>query len=238
MLRFALPSVLLLSTMVASQTATMQVRIAPPDSTPFPSVILSCFGRNSASITLADRVPPAASRNLDICAQGKDLPTEINQTEAGVANATDLPEAPSESARGPNEPKGRDDTKGGDDTSGTRFVPAALSAEPNMNKSVHTVDRSFILLQTLSAVALIVDLETTARSFEGQPKLTELNPVFGAHPTRARLYGIAVPLNVLSFYASYRYKKIEPGRKTWKIAPGLCIAIHTAAAINNLIATR
>jgi hypothetical protein len=46
-----------------------------------------------------------------------------------------------------------------------------------------------------------------------------------------------VPLSAFSFYLSYHYKKMEPSRSVWKVAPGLSIAIHTAAAINNLIVT-
>jgi hypothetical protein len=98
-----------------------------------------------------------------------------------------------------------------------------------------TLDGRFILLHTLSTGALFADLETTARALAGQTKATELNGLFGGHPTRARLYGIAVPLDAVSFYLSYRSKKIEPRRNMWKVAPGLSIAVHTAAAINNLI---
>jgi hypothetical protein len=212
-LKLVLTSASLLSILAAAQNAT-QVSTPPNPSPP----LLICSGQNQK----------------DDCAQkGGRIPepSEAAEGRAAARSSEDLPEAPSQSARGSNE------AQGSDDANGTRFVPLALTAEPNSNKSVHTLDRSFILLHSLSAVALIADLETTARSFEGQANATELNPLFGPHPTRARLYGITVPLNALSFYVSYRYKKIEPDRKTWKIAPGLCIAIHTAAAINNLIAT-
>jgi hypothetical protein len=84
-------------------------------------------------------------------------------------------------------------------------------------------------------VALVADLETTVHALAGRPKTSELNGLFGAHPTRVRLYGIAVPLDAVSFYLSYRSKKTEPTRGVWKLAPGLSIAVHTAAAINNLI---
>jgi hypothetical protein len=35
---------------------------------------------------------------------------------------------------------------------------------------------------------------------------------------------------------SYHYKKIQPGGNLWKLGPGISIAVHTAAAINNLVA--
>jgi hypothetical protein len=115
------------------------------------------------------------------------------------------------------------------------LTPPVTVVAPNTN-SGHVLDRKFILLHSLSTVALLADLETTARAIAAQPKASELNPLFGEHPTRARLYGIAVPLNALSFYLSYRAKKNEPKRRLWIIGPGASIAVHSAAAINNLSA--
>jgi hypothetical protein len=100
------------------------------------------------------------------------------------------------------------------------------------------VDRRFIVLHTLSAMALVADVETTVRVLAEQPKANELNPLFGGRPTRARLYGIGLPLNALSFYLSYHYKRMNPNGRVWKLGPGLCIAFHTAAALNNLVTAR
>jgi len=123
------------------------------------------------------------------------------------------------------------------DTSGILLALPAMAVEPNANNRGHILDRKFILLHSLSTVALLADLETTARAIAAQPRAPELDPLFGEHPTRARLYGIAVPLNALSFYLSYHAKKTEPKRRFWIIGPGVSIAVHSAAAINNLIAT-
>jgi hypothetical protein len=143
-----------------------------------------------------------------------------------------FPEAPSAIWNGPN-PTGTTLAP-----SGTAFVPPTLAIERNTNKSWHTLDRKFILLQTFSTMALLADLETTARGLAQQPRATELNPLFGKDPSRARLYGIAVPLNIFPFYLSYHSKKIAPRRSVWKVGPEMCIAVHTAAAINNVIVTR
>jgi hypothetical protein len=147
-----------------------------------------------------------------------------------VADTEDLPEAPSAS------PGGHSSGDAANDVSETRLASPALELEKSTGKRGHTLDRNFILLHAISAAALVADLETTVRGVQGQVNGAELNPVFGAHPTRARLYGIAVPLNVLSFYVSYHYKKVEPGGRLWKLGPGISIAVHTAATINNLIA--
>jgi hypothetical protein len=122
------------------------------------------------------------------------------------------------------------------DTNGILLAPPATAMEPNAYNRGRVLDRKFILLQSLSTVALLADIETTAHAVAAQPRATELNPLFGAHPTRARLYGISVPLNALSFFLSYRAKKAEPKRRLWIIGPGVSIAVHSSAAINNLIA--
>lgn len=145
-----------------------------------------------------------------------------------VAEKADLPEAPSASPVQPSSDVTHEITE-------THLVSPTLE-EKSTPRTGRTLDRNFILFHAFSAVALVADLETTLRGVQGQANRTELNPLFGAHPTRARLYGIAVPLNVLSLYVSYHYKKVEPGGKLWKLGPGISIAVHTAAAINNFVA--
>jgi hypothetical protein len=232
MLRFAIPSLLLLSAMAASQTVR-QAGLAPPDSIAAQGPASSRSGQSPTTEPSLGSALPAASLNLEACAPKNDHAIEINQTPVCLEApaSSELPDAPTAGQGGSSS---ANETR---DVSGSRLGFPTLAEERNTRGSGHTMDRNFILLHALSTVALFADLETTARSFQGQGKATELNPLFGAHPTRARLYGIAVPLNVLSFYFSYHYKKIEPGRSFWKIGPGLTLAVHTAATINNLIAT-
>jgi hypothetical protein len=153
-------------------------------------------------------------------------------SRAQQTTAVNLPEAPSAVWNGPNT------TETAPAPGGTAFVPPTLAIERNTNKSWHTLDRKFILLHTFSTVALFADLVTTAHGLAEQPNATELNPLFGRRPSLARLYGTALPLHAFAFYLSYHAKKVAPRRSVWKVAPELSIAIHTAAAINNLIVTR
>ncbi len=180
------------------------------------------------ALILAARLPISQAANLspDFCVQQNRPPLELTRTSA-AASATissDLPETP--------RPQSTLDTR---DLNRTRAVPLALAMEPTTNTGSRTLDRKFILLHSLSTGTLFADLETTVHALAGQAKATELNGLFGAHPTRARLYGIALPLDAVSFYLSYRSKKAEPRRNVWKVPPALSIAVHTAAAINNLI---
>lgn len=116
----------------------------------------------------------------------------------------------------------------------THFAAPTLLMEPNDNKW-HTLDRKFILFSLLSTAATIADAETTARGLKANPNATELNPLFGKHPTRARLYGISIPANSLLIYWSYHFKKVAPRRNAWERVLKVPIVVHTAAAVNNYL---
>jgi hypothetical protein len=191
------------------------------------SVLLLSIGAVSQTAPQVDHARPEADQAA---------------TSAAATISPDLPEAPSAIERAL---KSTDSAPGfvatdlvatdlvAPDLGGTRFVSPA-AGERNNGSAPRTLDRKFILLQTLSAAALVADVETTMRDLGGQ-RASELNPLFGQHPTRARLYGINVPLNVLSFYVSYHFKKTEPSRSLWKVGPALSLAVHATATINNLI---
>lgn len=114
-------------------------------------------------------------------------------------------------------------------------VSFATPAETNKNRRV--LDRKFIFLQSLSTLAMVADIESTAHALEGKSGAAELNPLFGQHPTRARMYGIGAPVNALTLFLSYRAKKIAPTRRLWELAPALTMAIHAGAAANNILAS-
>ena len=119
-----------------------------------------------------------------------------------------------------------------------QFVPPTFSIEPNNGQQWHTLDAKFITLHALSTAALIADSVTTLRGLKENPNATELDPLFGKHPTPGRLFGIAVPLQIFNICLSYHLKKIAPRRSDWKLAPRLSIALHTFGAANNLVVMR
>jgi len=180
------------------------------------SVLLLSIGAVAQTATQLDHPRPAVDQRVDA---------------APATSSPELPEAPSAIASSPK------NTDGAPVVSGTRFVTNTSVEERKRNGNPRVVDSKFILLNTLSTLAMVADLETTAHDLEGA-KSAELNPLFGQHPSRARLYGVSVPLNVISFYVSYHYKRSQPSRSLWKVGPALSIAVHTAATINNLIVAR
>jgi hypothetical protein len=182
-----------------------------------------------------------ATRLLDVCVcppEGCGPVCEFsNCCPPHAAERTDsLPEFPQATSLGWLGSSSTDQDAG--ERSEAQFVPPTFSIEPNAGLRWHTLDSKFITLQALSTMALIADAETTLRGLKQNPEATELNPLFGRHPTPARLFGIAVPLQVFNICFSYHLKKIAPRRSDWKFVPKLSITVHSIAAANNLAVTR
>jgi hypothetical protein len=117
---------------------------------------------------------------------------------------------------------------------------AASSVRSGVQGEVHNnhrvLDKKFVLFQSLNTLAMVADIESTAHALDGK-SVVELNPLFGQHPTRARMYGFGIPVDAFTFFLSYRTKKVAPRRRLWELAPAMTIAIHTAAATNNIVAS-
>jgi|GEM_PF-4469860 len=102
-------------------------------------------------------------------------------------------------------------------------------------KPPRTIDRQFVALNALQVLAAIADAETTLNCVSS-PHCSEVNPILGSHPTRGRMYALAVPLTALSVFVSYHYKRKSPTKGWWKVYPLTLSAIHTFGAVNNLAA--
>lgn len=224
----------LLSSIIAVAQNAVPFGTGSADSTRIPAPVSNCFDQSRARADLPDSILTATSFGLHDCAQQNRAAIQGERRAAAgtVTASAELPDAPSFAEGGDHK------TDDPHDVSGTGFSPRDGATQRNANRIWSTVDRRFIVLHTLSAMALVADVETTVRVLAEQPKANELNPLFGGRPTRARLYGIGLPLNALSFYLSYHYKRMNPNGRVWKLGPGLCIAFHTAAALNNLVTAR
>ena len=230
--KLTLFGLLILPTIAVAQTARPLV-IVPSDFTT-PVIILPwCVSQKPDGTPLPASMPPD-TLDRGVCAvENRSLIAfKGTATTTALKAASALPDAPSSVW---STSTTSDDTR---ETSETGFVLPTLRMERNANEGWHTLDRKFFLLNAFSTVALLADLETTARGLAAQPKAVELNPLLGKHPSTARLYGTGLSINALLIYQSYHFKKLGPRRKVWTIAPKISIVVHTAAAINNLIATR
>lgn len=69
-----------------------------------------------------------------------------------------------------------------------------------------TANRTYWIATGLSGLLTVLDIENSHLALN-RPGTSEANPLFGAHPGRARYYGICLPIFALNAYMSYRYKR-------------------------------
>jgi hypothetical protein len=89
---------------------------------------------------------------------------------------------------------------------------------------------SYLLMLAAATAATIADCEST-KALLSDPNNQEANPVFGTRPSRARIYGISVPILALNVWSSARLKK--HGNHWWPLGLGAVIAAHGGAALHN-----
>jgi hypothetical protein len=63
-------------------------------------------------------------------------------------------------------------------------------------RSVHP-DHRFLIFAAVQVAATIADAETTQWALHSNPQAGEMNPLFGRHPDRARMYGVAFSITAV-----------------------------------------
>lgn len=69
-----------------------------------------------------------------------------------------------------------------------------------------TADHAYWISTAASVLAMVADVENTKYALR-DPRLQERDPLLGAHPSRARMYGIMVPITGGMAAFSYYYKR-------------------------------
>jgi hypothetical protein len=77
---------------------------------------------------------------------------------------------------------------------------------------------------------MTADLESTVHCSQCR----ELNPLYGLHPTRARLYGINAPFLAGQLMISRMLRKRFPEGKSWMIPSLTMSAAHMVGVASNL----
>jgi hypothetical protein len=113
--------------------------------------------------------------------------------------------------------------------------PHLLGLAPARLVSRHVIDRTFILLSGLFVGTVVADAESTKFALDHGGR--ELNPIFGAHPSRARMYGTTMPIAAWVIYWAYGAKKHAPRYKAWMFPPLFGAVVHGGAAASNAIGT-
>jgi hypothetical protein len=89
---------------------------------------------------------------------------------------------------------------------------------------------SFWLMLASATAATVADCESTKARLS-DPNIQETNLIFGSRPSRARLYGISIPLLGLNAFVSAELKRRHI--RAWPALLGVVTGVHGAAAIHN-----
>ena len=90
---------------------------------------------------------------------------------------------------------------------------SALAQDLRAEKT-KTADRKFWTVTGLAAASTVSDVEVTAHALQN-PNCSEHNPLFGSHPSRAKMYGVSVPATAAYALVGYWLKK--RGVKLWAV---------------------
>ncbi len=98
-------------------------------------------------------------------------------------------------------------------------------------------DRKFWTLAALQAGATVADFETTQWAKRAAPSGAELNPLFGSHPGRPRMYSIGISLTTLQIFLQHRSKGLGKRtgkmKKAWIVGALVNTGLHTFLAVHN-----
>lgn len=115
--------------------------------------------------------------------------------------------------------------------------PSAAAATESFHVTVAPIaapERSpFKNLLILDTAAWAADTATTqAGILKGA---TEINPIFGPHPSPARLWGTSAALQGIFLYSCYLDRRAHPQGRFWKTMMKISSAAHAGAAVNNAV---
>jgi hypothetical protein len=117
-------------------------------------------------------------------------------------------------------------------------IQANLSAETQASPHPHKIaDKKFWILAGLQVGATIADFETTQWAERVRPDGGEVNPVYGSHPGRMRMYGIGMSLTGVQILLQCKSKGMSQRngkmKKAWIVGALLNTGVHTFLAVHN-----
>lgn len=111
----------------------------------------------------------------------------------------------------------------------------------------HTIDKAFLLVNGLSLLSTVADVENTHYSLVHDYHVQEANPIFfSRRPSRARMYGVEAVLFVPQTLLSYKWKREDDadraaGRQLakyrWYAIPLINVATHSIGITITLAST-
>jgi hypothetical protein len=114
------------------------------------------------------------------------------------------------------------------------FKPLVIASDQNVPR-YKTANRKFWIHQALAGGLSIADAELSLYCIS-KGLCTEGNPLYGKHPSRARVYGTIIPLRLVLFGLTYHTKKVAPRRRIWLVFPIAEEVLHSAAITRAIVA--
>jgi len=94
------------------------------------------------------------------------------------------------------------------------LISLTAAAQNTWQENRKTADRKFWAMTALSSASTVSDIEVTAHALQN-PNCAEHNPLFGSHPSRAKMYGVSIPASAAYTMVGYWLKK--RGVKLWAV---------------------
>lgn len=111
------------------------------------------------------------------------------------------------------------------------LAPAVRMPVPKEREVVErTVDKKFLILFGMAAVLTVTDIELSQHCLQAGT-CHEANPLYGTNPTRARMYGMNIPILGAQTILSAWLKRRHPERNQWMISPIAESAFHGIGSI-------
>ena len=108
---------------------------------------------------------------------------------------------------------------------------------PVVNPHPKTADRKFWLFAGLQIGATIADIETTQWALNSNPRVHEINPLFGNRPDRVRTYSIGMALTgiqlLLQHHTKARSERTRRARGFWMVGATVNTTLHSVLAVHN-----
>lgn len=121
-----------------------------------------------------------------------------------------------------------------------------LQTQPNLQKSSEPEarvspfrhpDRRFLIFAAIQIAATVADAETTQWALHNNPQAGEMNPLFGRHPDRPRMYAVALSLTAVQILMQHHLKTIseQTGKyqNLWMVGASVNTGFHTFLAVHN-----
>lgn len=103
------------------------------------------------------------------------------------------------------------------------------------SKSTPRFDWKFDSLMLVGIASSLVDSARTENCLRNIPRCQEADPVYGPHPSAARLFGLSLAIQGAYTLGSYELRRRGPRplRRLWMVPMNYCTALHVVAMVES-----